>query len=138
MPYNQILKKRYVIDVKHWDIPTNGTNPVKTTDNLQVAIDWAVAEGYGVIRLPAGHYLIGKYGNDVYQAGIELKSKMAFVLNKDAIIEMAPNDKWNYSAIAITRKEYVVISGCTILGDRYEHTYTPRENDGQLHMMKDT
>jgi len=96
MPYSQIPDKDYIIDLERWDIPNDGTDPVKTTDNLQAAIDWASAEGYGKIHLPAGHYLIGKLGNAVFQRGINLKSNMAFLLDKDAIIEMAPNDKWNY------------------------------------------
>jgi hypothetical protein len=131
LPYDEIPKIQYIIDVEYWDIPIDGTEAVKTTENLQAAIDWAVGEGYGVIRLPAGHYLIGEEGSDIYQSGIELASNMAFVLDEDAIIEMVPNDKWNYSVIAITRKEYVVIMGGTILGDRDDHTYTARESDGK-------
>lgn len=130
IPYSQIPSKEYIIELDRWDIPNDRTDPVKTTDNLQAAIDWAVSEGYGIIRLPAGHYLIGKYGHEIYQAGIELQSNMAFLLDKDAIIEMAPNDKWNYYTVAVTNKVNVVISGGTILGDRYEHIYTPRESDG--------
>ena len=130
LPYTQIPNREYVIELDRWDIPSNRTNPEKTTDNLQAAIDWAVSEGYGKIRLPAGHYLIGKEGNDIYQAGITLESNTAFLLDKNAIIEMAPNDKWNYCAISVNRKQHVVISGGIILGDRDRHTYTPRESDG--------
>jgi len=131
LPYSEIPSKEYIIDLAHWDIPSNRKDPVKTTDNLQAAIDWAVGEGYGKIRLPKGHYLIGKYGHEVYQEGIKLKSNMAFLLDKDAIIEMAPNDKWNYAAIQVRNKQHVVISGGTVLGDRYNHKYTPRESDGR-------
>lgn len=133
IPYAEIPGDEYIIELDRWDIPNNRTSPEKTTDNLQAAIDWAVSEGYGRIHLPAGHYLIGKYGNDIYQAGIELKSNMAFLLNKDAIIEMAPNDKWNYCAIAVTEKVNVVISGGTILGDRDRHTYTTRSDGSKAH-----
>ncbi len=130
IPYPSIPDKEYTIELDRWDIPNNRTEPEKTTDNLQAAIDWAVGEGYGIIRLPEGHYLVGKYGNDIYQAGIELKNDMAFMLDKNAVIEMAPNDKWNYCAIAVTEKVNVLISGGTIVGDRDNHTYTPRQNDG--------
>lgn len=130
LPYSQIPNKVYTIELERWDISNNRTNPEKTTDNLQKAIDWAVEEGYGIIKLPKGHYLIGKYGNQVYQAGITLNSNMAFLLDKDAIIEMAPNNKWNYCAIAIREKSHVVISGGLIIGDRDNHIYTPRESDG--------
>ncbi|HAS42471.1 MAG TPA: hypothetical protein DCS93_18475 [Microscillaceae bacterium] len=130
LPYPEISTNEYVIELERWDIPNNRTDPQKTTDNLQAAIDWAVGEGFGKIRLPAGHYLIGKEGNSIYQAGITLKSNMAFLLDKNAIIEMAPNNKWNYCAISINRQQNVVVSGGIILGDRDRHTYTPRESDG--------
>jgi len=133
LPYEEIPQKEYTIDLKQWDIPSDGTQPVKTTDNLQAAIDWAVSEGYGIIKLPAGHYLVGKYGNAVYQAGIELKSNMAFLLDEDAILEMAPNDKWNSAVIQVKRKQNVFISGGTILGDRDNHIYTPRDNGSDAH-----
>ncbi len=132
MPYNEISSQKYIIELDRWDISNNRKDPIKTTDNIQKAIDWAVSEGYGQICLPEGHYLIGKYGNDIYQAGIELKSNMAFLLDQNAIIEMAPNNKWNYCAIAVTEKAHVVISGGTILGDRENHEYTPRKNDGSI------
>ncbi len=130
LPYTQIADKSYTIDVSEWDIPNNRTKPVQTTDNLQEAIDWASSEGFGKIFLPKGHYLLGKEGNDIYQAGIVLKSNMALLLDKDAVIEMAKNDKWNYCAISINNEKNVVISGGTIIGDRDNHIYTPRKSDG--------
>ncbi|GAA3607609.1 right-handed parallel beta-helix repeat-containing protein [Flavivirga amylovorans] len=132
MPYNEIPAKKYIIELERWDIPNDRKDPEKTTDNIQQAIDWAVSEGYGQICLPEGHYLIGKYGNDIYQAGIELKSNMAFLIDQNAIIEMAPNNKWNYCAIAVTEKVHVIISGGTILGDKENHEYTPRKSDGSV------
>lgn len=132
MPYVEIPDREYVIELDRWDIPGNGTSPEKTTDNLQAAIDWATGEGYGRVRLPAGHYLIGKLGNNIYQAGIELKSNMAFLLDREAVIAMAPNDKWNYCAIAVRNKSYVVISGGTILGERDHHIFTPRQSDNSV------
>ena len=62
--------KKYKIELDRWDIPSDGTQPVKTTDNLQAAINWAVDKGYKKIIIPNGHFLVGKYGNDIYQAGI--------------------------------------------------------------------
>ncbi|WP_010522429.1 right-handed parallel beta-helix repeat-containing protein [Aquimarina agarivorans] len=130
LPYDAIADKEYIIDVEKWEIPNNRTAPVKTTDNLQAAIDWASNEGFGKIRLPKGHYLLGKYGNDIYQAGIELNNNMALLLDKEAVIEMAKNDKWNYCAISINNAKHVVVSGGTIIGDRDSHVYTPRQSDG--------
>jgi hypothetical protein len=125
-----IPDSEYVIDLNFWDIPANGTDPVKTTDNIQSAIDWASAQGYGRVVLPAGDYLVGKYGNAIYQAGIELESNMAFILDDNATIRMATNDKWNYCVIDITGETNVVVRGGTIIGDRETHIYTPRQSDG--------
>ncbi len=133
IPYSEISTREYTIELKRWDIPNNRVEAVKTTDNLQSAINWAMEEGYGIIRLPAGHYLIGKYGNDIYQAGITLDNNVAFLLDENAIIEMAPNNKWNYCAIAVRNKAHVVISGGTILGDRDNHIYTPRADGATTH-----
>lgn len=125
-----VSNNEYVIELNRWDIPNNGTNPVKTTDNLQSAIDWASSQGYGRVVLPAGEYLVGKYGNSIYQAGIELKSNMAFILDDNAIIRMDTNDKWNYCVIDITNESNVIVRGGTVIGDRETHIYTPRPSDG--------
>ena len=121
----------YTIDLNQWNIPNNGGGDATTnTDNLQAAIDWAVNQGYGTIKLPAGEYLIGKYGNAIYQAGIELRDNMIFELDENAVIQMAQNDKWNYCVVAVTGRNNVIIRGGTILGDRDNHIYTPRPSDG--------
>ena len=129
LPYQEIPTTEYTIDLNQWDIPNDGTDPEKTTANLQAAIDWAVAEGYGIVRLPAGQYMVGKHVNGAFQGGIELRSRMAFVLDDDATIEMAPNEIRNYYVVAITGQSHVFVSGGTILGDRYDHTYS----DGSTH-----
>ena len=125
-----VKTNEYVIELARWDIPNNGTDPVKTTNNLQRAIDWAASQDFGIIKVPAGYYLIGKYGNGIYQAGIEIPSNTAFVMESGTLIEMAGNDKWNYCVIAVTEQKNVIIRGGTIKGDRDTHTYTPRPSDG--------
>lgn len=123
----------YTIELGRWGIANDGAgNPVNNTDNIQAAIDWAVAAGYGTVRLPAGEYLIGKYGNEIYQAGIELHDNMVFELDDDAVIQMAQNNKWNYCVVDVTGREHVVIRGGAIRGDRDNHIYTPRPSDGAV------
>jgi len=120
----------YIIDLTRWDIPSNRSNPVKTTDNLQAAIDWAVEQNFNRIVIPNGHFLIGKFGNAIYQRGIELESNIELILSSGTILEMAANDKWNYCVIAVNRKTNLVIRGGTIRGDRDDHIFTPRARDG--------
>ena len=123
-------KSDYVIDLDRWNIPSNRSQAVRTTNNLQAAINWAKDQGFTRITIPNGHFLIGKHGNDIYQRGIELGGDTELVLSSKTIIEMAPNNKWNYCLIAVNRKSNVVIRGGTLRGDRYEHIFTPRERDG--------
>lgn len=121
----------YTIDVEKWDIPSNRTNPEKTTANLQKAIDWASQENsFQRIILPKGHYLVGRYGNDIYQSGITIPSNIHLALDGGAVIEMVANDKWNYCVLKINSQNNVKISGGTLVGDRNNHIYTPRKKDG--------
>ncbi len=124
---------QYVIELDRWDIPSNKSNPVKTTDNLQAAIDWATAQGFNQIVIPNGHFLIGKYGNAIYQRGIELDSNIELILSPSTILEMGQNDKWNYCVIAINGKENVIVRGGTIKGDKATHIFTPRAGGGNAH-----
>ncbi len=125
--------KQYVIELDRWDIPSNRSNPVKTTDNLQAAIDWATSEGFNQITIPNGHFLVGKYGNAIYQRGIELDSNIELILSSNTILEMGQNDKWNYCVIAINGKENVTVRGGTIKGDKATHIFTPRAGGSAAH-----
>ena len=119
----------YRIELQRWGIQNNGRNPVQTTDNLQAAIDWAHEQGFTRVILPAGHYLIGKYGNDIYQAGIDLHGNTEFVM-EGATIEMDTNNKWNYCVVRIQGVTDVTLRGGVIKGDRNTHIFTPRSRDG--------
>lgn len=120
----------YEIELSRWDIPSNGSQPIKTTDQLQAAINWASEQGANKIVIPNGHFLIGKYGNAIYQAGISLPSNIELILSSNTLLEMATNDKWNYCVISVTGKSNVIIRGGTIKGDRDTHVFTPRASDG--------
>jgi len=125
--------RSYTIELSRWNIPNNGTQAVTTTDNLQAAIDWAISRDFNRIVIPDGTYLVGKFGNAIYQRGIELHNDMELVLSPGTVLKMAPNDKWNYCVIAVNRKTNVVIRGGTIIGDRHEHVYTPRAGGSAAH-----
>ena len=124
-----ITGPEYVLQLGRWGIPNNGTAPIGTRANFQAALDWAHDEGYGTVKVPAGTYLIGEVGNDIYFDGIHLHDNMALVLDDRAEIVMATNDKWNYCAVTIGNASNAAVIGGTITGDRFSHIYTPR-NDG--------
>ena len=119
----------YTIDVIQWGIPNNGTNAIKTTANLQAAIDWAHNEGFTKVILPAGTYLVGEEVNSIYQGGIEIYSNTDFVFSTGAVLKIDTNDKWNYCILRLNGDNITVRNGI-IKGDRDTHIYTPRSNDG--------
>ncbi|WP_108802276.1 right-handed parallel beta-helix repeat-containing protein [Aquimarina sp. Aq107] len=121
----------YIINVNQWDIPNNRTDPIKTTTNLQAAIDWAHQEGYNRVILPEGTYLIGEEVNDIYQGGIEIHGNTEFIFREGAILEMATNNKWNYCVISLNGDNITIRDGI-IKGDRDTHVFTPRDSDGKI------
>ncbi len=122
--------KEYTIDLVQWDIPNDGTNAIKTTANLQAAIDWAHQEGYQKVTLPNGQYLVGEDVNDNYQGGIEIHDNTEFVFSPEAILEIDTNNKWNYCVISLNGDNIIIRDG-TIKGDRDTHIFTPRASDGK-------
>ncbi len=122
--------QEYIIDLNRWDIPNNGTNAIKTTTNLQAAIDWAHEENYGRVVLPKGEYLVGEDINDIYQGGIEIHDNTEFVFSEGTILEIDTNNKWNYCVISLNGDNIIIRDG-TIKGDRDTHVFTPRDSDGK-------
>lgn len=119
----------YTIDLTTWDIPNNGTDPIKTTTNLQAAIDWAHDQGYTQVTLPEGTYLVGEEGNDIYQAGIDIFDNTEFIFSEGAVLSIDTNNKWNYCVLRLNGDNITVRNG-VISGDRDTHVFTARESDG--------
>ncbi len=133
IPYDAIPSTSYTLDLDEWDIPSDRSDAVKTTQNMQAAFDWASENGFGIVRIPAGHYLIGEYGNDIYYAGLSLHGNTAYLFDENATMEMVANDKWNYCLIEIWNKDNVVVSGGTLLGDKNEHVFATRSDGATAH-----
>ncbi len=119
----------YIIDLARWDIPNNGSDAIKTTANLQSAIDWAHEEGISRVILPDGVYLVGEDVNDIFQGGIQIYDNTEFVISENAILQIDTNNKWNYCVISLDG-DNIIIRGGTIKGDKDTHIFTPRESDG--------
>lgn len=114
----------YTVELERWGISNNKRDPEATTDGLNEAIAWASDNGYGTVRLPAGEYLVGKKVNDNYSGALVLPGNIAFKLDDDAVLQMAPNDSWNYCVVEVSGKEDVIITGGTIRGERDEHEFS--------------
>tara|TARA_R110002096_G_scaffold361075_1_gene554079 strand:- start:18095 stop:19522 length:1428 start_codon:yes stop_codon:yes gene_type:complete len=124
--------EEYTLVASEWGISSDGTNAIATTEGFQDALDWAEENSIGRFIVPAGDYLIGKPGNDIYYAGIELPGNMIFEMDPGATLTMDTNDKWNYCVIAIRNKQDVIVRGGHIIGDRDTHVYEgeePRDPD---------
>ncbi|MGP1993806.1 hypothetical protein D9V96_018135 [Zobellia laminariae] len=109
--------QEYTIDLEQWDIPNDGTDAIKTTANLQAAIDWAHDEAYSQVILPEGNYLVGEDVNEIYQGGIEIHDNTEFIFSEGAILEIDSNDKWNYCVISLDGDNIIIRDGI-IQGDR--------------------
>lgn len=68
--------KECTIELARWNISNDGTHPDETTDGINAALEALVEEGCGRVRLPTGHYAIGKKLSDSYTGGIVLPSRM--------------------------------------------------------------
>lgn len=113
----------YVIELARWEIDNSRGDPVQTRNRMNEAIRWATDNGFDKIVVPAGTYLVGEPTNDAYAAGIELQGDMTFELSNGAVIEMAPNDRWNYCVISVDGNSNITIRGGEVVGDRADHVY---------------
>lgn len=120
----------YVIELDRWEISNDRGDPVETRARMNEAILWATDNGFDKIVVPAGTYLVGEATSDIYAGGIDLQGNMTLDLSQGAVIEMAPNDRWNYCVINVNGKSNVTIRGGEVVGDRANHTYEP---DGSGH-----
>ena len=113
----------YTLELDRFGISNAGTDAQATTEGLQQALDWAHENNIGVFRVPAGEYLLGVEGNDIYEAGVELPGNMIFELDDNATLRMHANNKWNYCVLAVRRQSDVIIRGGEIIGDKDTHIF---------------
>src|SRR5690554_2773093 len=99
-------ESEYQIELERWGIHADGTHAQETTDGLNQAIAWAKQDGYGTVRLGAGTYLVGEEINAQYAGGVVLPGGLVFALDPDAVIQMAPNDRWNYCVVSVRSEEH--------------------------------
>ncbi|MWW23488.1 right-handed parallel beta-helix repeat-containing protein [Algibacter lectus] len=122
----------YTIDLDFWDIPNTNSDVIKTTENLQAAIDWAHNEGYTRVILPNGNYLVGEDINDIYYGGIEIYDNTEFVFSENAVLSIDANNKWNYCVLRLNGDNIIVRDG-EIKGERDSHTFTTRDDGSTAH-----
>ena len=112
----------YVIRNNEFGIRSDKTNAQATTDGINKAIEHAKAEGYNVVKLIEGDYLIHCIGeSDWYpENGIFVPTNMTLDLG-DARLHVEPNNSKHYALIQIDHVENATIIGGHLIGDRGQH-----------------
>ena len=84
-----VHENRYELELERWGISNDSGDPVETRTRMNEAIAWATDNGFDLIVVPPGTYLVGELTSDIYAAGIELVGDMTLELSDDTVIEMA-------------------------------------------------
>jgi poly(beta-D-mannuronate) C5 epimerase len=119
------------IDLARWGIYDDGTHAVETTDGINAALEDAVANGCGRVRLPSGTYLIGKELDPWTITGIKMPSSMALLMDSTTVLQIVTNNQPFYCGIDIDGVHDVEVSGGTIRGDRATHVFDNPETPDQ-------
>lgn len=112
----------YVISNAEFGIRADKTNAKATTDGINKAIEQAKAEGYNVVKLVKGDYLIHCTGEtDWYPVnGIFVPTNMTLDLT-GARLYVEPNTSKHYALIQIDHVENATVIGGHLIGDRDQH-----------------
>lgn len=115
-------EKVYVIRNNEFGIRADKTNAQATTDGINNAIEQAKAEGYNVVKLTEGDYLIHCVGEThLYPVnGIFVPTNMTLDLT-DARLYVEPNSSKHYALIQIDHVENATVIGGHLFGDRAQH-----------------
>ncbi|MDR1908328.1 MAG: right-handed parallel beta-helix repeat-containing protein [Spirochaetaceae bacterium] len=125
-----VTEEVYIIDNAAFGISSDRTNARATNAGINTAIAKAKKDGYNVVKLTKGEYLLSA-GRDglgyANQSGIYVPSFITLDLT-DASIYMEPNHYTGYTLIRLNMVEDVTIIGGHLIGDRKEHDYTTIEH----------
>lgn len=114
--------KVYVINNSAFGIRSDKTNAKATTNGINKAIEQAKADGYTIIKLSKGDYLIHCIGEtDWYpENGIFVPTNITLDLT-DARLHVEPNTSKHYALIQIDHAENATVIGGHLIGDRAQH-----------------
>lgn len=119
----------YNLELSRWNIYSDGTHPIETTNGINKALQWAHSQGYRIFKVPTGKYLISKGNkpNDP-QAQINMVSNMTFLLDESTIIQKETNGFEGYQTIYIGYgANNVTLKGGTYQGDKQSHNFSGKD-----------
>ncbi|WP_338752830.1 right-handed parallel beta-helix repeat-containing protein [Bacillus sp. FJAT-52991] len=99
---------------------TYGAKPNDSKDDtaaIQAAIQ-AVSDEKGIVRFPAGTFLIDTHPNT---GSLQMKHNLTIILDEKTILKSIPNNSPVYRMFTIYNDNNVTITGGTLIGDRYQH-----------------
>jgi hypothetical protein len=118
----QEIQKKVVIELAKFGINNDGTKPVETTKGLNNALKWASKQGYTVVSLPPGTYLIDK------NSQINMVANMTLDLGSDVVLQKEANSKEQYKLLHIAYDvANVTLKGGVYRGDKDKHDYSRKE-----------
>ncbi|WP_242268054.1 right-handed parallel beta-helix repeat-containing protein [Bacillus cereus group sp. BfR-BA-01352] len=107
----------YTVELERWGINNDGTAAVKTTQGLNDALLWASKEGFQIVVLPKGKYLIEK------ASSVKLCSNTTYRLY-ECVFEKEANNLTKYNILLCDGIRNVEIIGAIVKGDRENHDYS--------------
>lgn len=111
------------INNKYFGIYNDYSNPKKTLQGINEAIEYASKNNIKYIRLKEGKYLIDGTNETNLSKGIKIDvSNIIFDLN-NSIIKYVDCNKPSYNIIRLVNVENVVIKNGILVGDKANHEY---------------
>ena len=107
----------YIVELDRWGIKNDGTMSLQTTQGINNAFVWAKDNGFQLVILPKGNYLIDKNSSVILWSNTHYKFYDCFLL-KEA------NNLTGYTVIECNSIKNVTIEGLTVVGDRETHNYS--------------
>lgn len=107
----------YIIELDRWGIKNDGTASAETTLGLNNAILWAKDNGFQIVILPKGSYLIAK------NSFVKLCSNTTYKFYECIFIKES-NNLTKYNILLCDGIKNVKVEGAIVKGDRETHDYS--------------
>jgi parallel beta-helix repeat protein len=116
-----------IANVKNAPYNAKGDGISDDTAAIQKAVN-AVAGTGGIVRIPAGTYLVNPVAN--HKAAIRLGNNMTLSLDSGAILQALSSSSSSHRILLLSGVQNVNIVGGTLIGNRNNNTITDTEENG--------
>lgn len=126
------IQQEYTVELEKFEIYNDGTNPQKTIDGINRALEYCKNNNISNIYFPKGTYNCEVDASEINR--IRLYSNTNIRLDSETVFMANPNNKSVYALISIKDVENVSIRGGKIKGDKPTHTYGGGEYQSLIHI----